>query len=233
MSVLQVEKLHFSYSERPFLSDITFALEEGEIAVLIGASGSGKTTLFKLIAGMMKPQKGSIAIAEGQKSIAYMTQSDLLLPWRKVLPNLTLPFELGSTPLPSSHLQSFAINLLDELDLNACADLFPSQISGGMRQRISLARTLLQQRPLVLLDEPFGSLDQLTREKMYTFLRKKLTPRQGLLMVTHDFRDALLLADRIFLLSNGTLAKEWRVSPELRGDVHASHLLVSEMRAAL
>lgn len=220
----------------PILKNISFALEKGEVATLIGASGSGKTTLFKVLTGLLMPQHGDVHVAglglpEASSQVAYMMQEDLLLPWRTVLKNLTLPSELGGNPKLFPDIVEEARKLLREVDLEHSADMLPEQLSGGMRQRVSLARALLQKRPLLLLDEPFCSLDVALREQMYDLLRQ-IKDRFGttMLMVTHDFRDALSLSDRIFFLSNGSLVHEWRVPEKLRVDPIQTGLLLEEMR---
>lgn len=235
--MLKVEEVEFSYENKKILKRISFQLFPGEIATLIGPSGTGKTTLFKLLAGILPLQHGSITIAQNQKNhgnVAYMMQEDLLLPWRTVLSNMTLTSELGKTPGSHKALCAEARELLSEIDMDGCENLYPYQLSGGMRQRVALARSLLQKRPLLLLDEPFGSLDVTTREQMYLLLRHiRMKYRTTILMVTHDFRDALALADRAFLLSNGTISHQWCITDEIRNNPHATSDLLSDMRQRL
>lgn len=223
--MLEIKQLTFSYTQKPLLQDLSFSLEKGEIGVLIGSSGSGKTTLFNLLTGMLKPLKGSIKI---DCQPAYMMQKDMLLPWRSVIKNLTLLSELGSKPQIS--LLGEGLCLLNKMDLSGCENLYPEQLSGGMRQRVSLAQALLLKRPVLLLDEPFGSLDVSTREQLYLLLQKiRNTEGITILMVTHDFRDALALADKIFLLNQGKIKKEWKITSEIREEPQKSYLLLREM----
>lgn len=201
--VLKLEDVHFAYEERVILKGVSLRVEPGEILALIGTSGSGKTTLFRLITGLIQPDQGQI-IASSE--LTYMQQEDLLLPWRTVLQNVLLPFELGGAkqlPLMQAH------QLLNLVGLEGYAEAYPQELSGGMRQRVSLARALLQDRPMVLLDEPFGSLDVLIREQLYLLLKQT---KKTILLVTHDFRDALELADRILVLSDGQIVENLTVA---------------------
>lgn len=237
--ILKVNGLSFSYQQSLVLNQLSFSLEQGEIAAVIGVSGSGKTTLFKLITGMLDPLQGSItinnlAIPQAQNQVAYMTQEDLLLPWRTVLRNMTLTSELGKQPLPSQDLYAEANKLLDSLGLSGCGEYYPDQLSGGMRQRISLARALLLKRPLLLLDEPFGSLDVILRDQMYALLRKiHDDSKTSMLLITHDFRDALSLADRIVLMAGGKLSREWKGLKMIREDPMALAQIQGELKSAL
>lgn len=203
--MLELKDVHFAYDSELLLKGITFKLSPGEIVSLIGSSGSGKTTLFRLITAMISPQRGSIDVEEA--ATTYMRQEDLLLPWRTVLENLLLIGELGRK---KNALHTQALSYLEQVGLSSSAHLYPHELSGGMRQRVSLARALLQNRPLLLLDEPFGSLDVIIREELYTLLTH-LSRKEGktILLVTHDFRDALSLSDRILVLSHGTITKEF------------------------
>lgn len=227
------------YEGRALLQKLSFSLLKGEIATLIGASGSGKTTLLKLITGILKPECGTISVADQplptvQSHVAYMMQEDMLLPWRNVLQNMTITAELGRRRASLKSLYEEARQLCQEVELTGCEEMYPNELSGGMRQRVALARALLLKRPLLLLDEPFGSLDVSLREQMYLLLRR-IQQKYGttILMVTHDFRDALSLSDRILLLSNQTISKEWTIHPSMRHDPHAEGVLLREMRQAL
>lgn len=237
MEILHVNKLNFSYGERSVLRNLSFSLKKGEITALIGASGSGKTTLFRLLTGILMAESGSITIAGRQQvncheNVAYMMQEDLLLPWRTVLRNILLPEELGSSP--TRILKEEAHQLLREIGLAECEAMYPHQLSGGMRQRVALARALLQKRPLLLLDEPFGSLDVSLREQMYTLLRQIQAKKEStMLLITHDFRDALSLADRALLLANGSIAQEWSIQEDVRHNPYATAKMLEEMRSAI
>lgn len=237
--MLAVDALHFSFGAKDLLRDLSFSIAEGEVVALIGLSGSGKTTLFRLITGLLAPTKGSIHIGgeplpAGSRLVTYMRQQDLLLPWRTVLENLLLFAELGSSPCKSTALRARACALLEQVGLIGVENAYPHELSGGMKQRVSLARALLQQRPLVLLDEPFTSLDVVLREQLYLLLRSIRTQYQKtVVMVTHDFHDALAMADRILILSQGRIAHHYALSPTLRHDPHATHALIQTIRTHL
>ncbi len=203
---LEIQNLSYSYDDHQVLKELSLRLESGEIGALIGVSGSGKSTLLKIIAGLLPLQKGTLFKSD---ECAYMTQENLLLPWRTVMGNLLLLAELGlGKVIPPSEIEE----LLRDMGLSGCEPLYPAQLSVGMRQRVALAQTLLMKRPLLLLDEPFNSLDFVLRERMYELLKEiNRKRRTTMLMVTHDFHDAMTLADRIFLLSEGKIAKEWTV----------------------
>lgn len=236
---LLIENLSFSYLNRSILKRVSLQLKKGEIGTLIGSSGSGKSTLFKILTGLLPIQSGKILINgieefNRHQSIAYMMQQDLLLPWRNVLANLLLSAELGPSTSSNRYSQEEALILLREVGLDQCENMYPEELSGGMRQRVSLARALLQKRPILLLDEPFGALDVGLREHIYQLLRRLIAKHQTtLLMVTHDFRDALSLSDRLFLLMEGSIYKEWKIQADLRNDLTQMGLLQQELQSLL
>lgn len=229
--MLNVKNLSFSYQNTPILSGVSFDVKKGEIVSLVGSSGSGKTTLFKLLTGVLPLQSGEVTIhnqVNGFSHSAYMMQEDLLLPWRTVLRNVTLPKELGPNP---SYDNTYATELLTEVGLGHWLDKYPNELSGGMRQRVSLARALIENRPLLLLDEPFGALDVCLREQMYALL-KQIQQKYGttIVMVTHDFRDALEVSNRVLCLNNGKLTQEWEVTAEIQNNPQN---LFNQMRKAI
>lgn len=229
--MLYLKDVHFAFGERRVLRGVSFRVGRGEIVSLIGISGSGKTTLFRLITGALPPHGGQIEIeGSGPEEITYMRQEDLLLPWRTVLDNMLLFTELGGEKrAPRERLRQEALALLQRFGMEGCEEMYPEALSGGMRQRVSLARALLQKRPFLLLDEPFGSLDLLLREELYTLL-KQIRDKEGktLLLVTHDFRDALTLSDRILVLREGSIAGELVLGKERN-----TPLLTEQIRSLL
>ena len=206
---LTFEKVSSSYSTGtamlPVLEQINLAVGREEFVSVIGPSGSGKSTILKLAAGLLKPQAGQILI-DGQAltgngaSIGYMPQADLLLPWLTLIGNAAIP--LRATGKTKRQAVDEVINLLPLFGLNGVGHFFPHQLSGGMRQRAALLRTFLIESSLLLLDEPFASLDALTREKMQDWLLKVWTRfKRSVLFVTHSVDEAIFLSDRIYVLS--------------------------------
>ncbi len=230
--LLTLDNVHFSYEDKTILDGVSFSVKKGEIIALIGISGSGKTTLFRLINGFLSPQKGTIQCA--CEHVTCMRQEDFLLPWRTVLENLLLFAELGKKSTVTAALIQQAYYLLQRVGLAGYAEAFPQELSGGMKQRVSLARALLQGHPLLLLDEPFASLDVIFREQLYKLLREIRDQYQKtIVMVTHDFRDAISLADRLLVLSHGTIVSSYQLSPEMRHDYERCEALIQEVRSSL
>lgn len=209
-SVLSLKNLSYAFSDiegsQPIFSDLTMDIREGEFVSLIGASGSGKSTLFKLINGLLEPAAGEIWIDGEQPKnrlgkVSYMPQKDLLLPWRTVIDNVLLPLELtrGKKQESVSDVREW----LSRFGLAEYEQAYPHQLSGGMRQRIAFLRTIVSGHDLLLLDEPFGALDALTKRDMHSWLLDMLNNlNKTVLFITHDLEEALLLSDRIYLLSN-------------------------------
>jgi putative hydroxymethylpyrimidine transport system ATP-binding protein len=209
-SVLSLKNLSYAFSDlegsQPIFSDLTMDIREGEFVSLIGASGSGKSTLFKLINGLLEPAAGEIWIDGEQPKnrlgkVGYMPQKDLLLPWRTVIDNVLLPLELtrGKKQESVSDVREW----LSRFGLAEYEQAYPHQLSGGMRQRIAFLRTIVSGHDLLLLDEPFGALDALTKRDMHRWLLDLLNNlKKTVLFITHDLEEALLLSDRIYLLSN-------------------------------
>lgn len=187
------------------LQQISLRVEPGEFVSVIGPSGSGKSTIFNLLAGLELPDSGTIAINDVQVAgrrglVAYMPQRDALLPWRTVLDNAVLAATVQRVDLATARRQALA--LLPAFGLEGFEQRLPDQLSGGMRQRAALLRTVLWQQPIMLLDEPFGALDALTRTQLQDWLLHLWDQLdRTILLVTHDVDEALLLSDRVYVLT--------------------------------
>jgi ABC-type nitrate/sulfonate/bicarbonate transport system ATPase subunit/protein associated with RNAse G/E len=187
------------------LVDVSFDVRPGEFVTLIGPSGSGKSTLFNIIVGLLDPDEGEVWL-DGELApnrlgrVAYMPQRDLLLPWRTVIDNAIIPLELAG--IPREQARERARELLPPFGLKDFGDAYPPALSGGMRQRAALLRTALAGRDVLLLDEPFGALDALTRRELQDWLLEMWRQfGQTVLFVTHDVEEALYLADRVVVLT--------------------------------
>jgi len=185
------------------LSGVDLAVEPGEFVALIGPSGCGKSTLFNLAAGLEMPSSGDVLVdgaAARAGSAAYMPQRDLLLPWLRVLDNAALPLEMAGMARDAARRE--AGRHFARFGLAGFERHWPRQLSGGMRQRAALLRTYLVKHDLLLLDEPFGALDALTRAEMQEWLLEVWgETRRTVLFVTHDVEEALFLADRVYVMS--------------------------------
>ncbi|MBS1878842.1 MAG: ABC transporter ATP-binding protein [Actinobacteria bacterium] len=201
------------------LKDIQFTAEPGEFVSVIGPSGCGKSTLFKLVAGLERADTGTTEIGgkpvdPADNPVAYMPQKDLLLPWRSVIRNVTMPLEIGG--VGKSEAMERARKLFPVFGLEGFEDAYPFTLSGGMRQRAALMRTVIQERPLMLLDEPFGALDSLTRTEMQEFLLD-IWDRFGhtIVFITHDIRESIYLSDTIYVMTARPARVRMKVSVDL------------------
>jgi len=211
---LEVESLSFAYGNEPTIEGLSFSVAKGEFVSLIGPSGSGKSTLFYLIGGLLSPTKGEIRL-DGQPirgsrgHVAYMPQQASLLPWRTITDNVALAQEISGK---RDHEKIRA--LLKEAGLEEVAGRYPHELSGGMQQRVAFIRALASEKELLLLDEPFGALDALTRTRMQEWLLRILRQEnRTILFITHSIEEAMLLSDRILVLDQKPmkLAEEWVV----------------------
>jgi len=209
MALVQVEQVGLTYSgprgDLVALRGVTFAVEPEEFVCIVGPSGSGKTTLLRLLAGLRPPTTGRILfdgepLVRPRRRIGVMFQKANLMPWRSVLDNILLPLELQGAE--RTEAQNAALELLELVGLQGFAHEYPRVLSGGMEQRVAIARALVARPSLLLLDEPFGALDALTRERMgLELLRIWEARRKTVIMVTHSITEAVFLADRILVMS--------------------------------
>jgi len=194
-----------SQGELLVLDGVGLAVAEGEFVAIVGPSGCGKSTLLRILGGLLVPAEGNVYL-DGQRlecpqrQVGYVFQKVNLMPWRTVLRNVTLPLEVVGTPRARAEHQ--ARELLDLVGLGGFEKVYPRQLSGGMAQRVAIARALIAQPEILLLDEPFGSLDALTREQMNLELLRIWQARQvTAVMVTHDLEEAIFVADRVLVMS--------------------------------
>ena len=205
MALLQAEHITKSYDGRTIIQDINIELQQGELVSLLGISGSGKTTLFQVLSGLTQPDAGKVLL-HGEEitgkpgKISYMMQKDLLFPHKKIIDNVSMPLLLSGTPKGKAREKASA--LFAEFGLEGTQYQYPSQLSGGMRQRAALLRTYLSSDGVALLDEPFSALDTITKTAIhgwYLDVMEKI--HLSTLFITHDIDEAILLSDRIYILS--------------------------------
>lgn len=198
--IVEAKGLKFSFQKKRILDDVSFSIKPGQFVSFIGPSGCGKTTLLHIIAGIYKGFSGRLSVTTDR--ISFVFQQDTLLSWRTALANVLLPFELKGVPL-TEELQAKGRKLLEALGLAGYEDFSPAQLSGGMKKRVELARALVTDPELLILDEPFSSLDIMTRERLNILMRKiRAISRSTVVMVTHSVEEACFLSEKIYVLSN-------------------------------
>ncbi|WP_120496165.1 ABC transporter ATP-binding protein [Kiloniella sp. EL199] len=217
---IHIQNFCLSYKEKQVFENFSLCLEGGKWNVLLGRSGVGKSSLLKAIAGLLPPSfyKGTIKTADGSSlsgQISWMTQDALLLPWLSVLQNALIGNKLRQLSERDAISDKQARSLLSDLGLEPYLDMKPDSLSGGMRQRTALARTLLEDHPIVLLDEPFSALDAITRAEMHDLTSHYLTGKT-VVMITHDPLEALKLSDIIYVLKGPVIKSAETLTPSSR-----------------
>ena len=207
--ILELKHIYYSYhtmdGETSALSDISFTMKEGEFVAVVGPSGCGKSTLLSLVCGLLQPEKGRIRVRgkelkESTTNIGYMLQHDQLFEWRTIYNNVILGLEVQHMLTTKSRQK--AHELLDTYGLSRFENARPSQLSGGMRQRAALVRTLVLEPDILLLDEPFSALDYQTRLRVSDDIGQIIRrEKKTAILVTHDLSEAVSLADRVIILS--------------------------------
>jgi len=204
-TILEVKNIKKSYPGLHTIEDISLKLEKKQFVSILGPSGCGKSTLFNIISGLEMPDNGNVVI-DGEDyngrtgRVSYMHQKDLLFPWSSIINNVCLPLFLKGKNKKDSYIE--ANKYFRDFGLEGFEDKYPNQLSGGMRQRAALLRTYLFANDIMLLDEPFGSLDAITRRKMQLWLLEILEKIDAsVLFITHAVDEAIFLSDRIYLLS--------------------------------
>lgn len=220
IAAAEITCVNFGYSDQtPVLNNLSLRVGAGEIVAIIGRSGSGKSTLLRLLAGLSGPSSGQITTA-GAPAVAF--QEPRLFPWRTVAHNVA--FGVTRARITKAAAAERVRTTLREVGLADKADVWPAQLSGGQAQRVSLARALVAEPALLLLDEPFGALDALTRATMHQLLIKLWQAhRFSAVVVTHDVDEALRLADRVVVLADGRIASDVEVPTPRSADAQADH----------
>ena len=216
MNILSIKNLSFNYPNNKILHDINIYVDKGEVVSILGGSGVGKTTLFNIIAGINPLQSGEISIkgnTDYKGRVSYMLQKDLLLEHKTIIQNITLPLLIRK--ISKKDAEEEAIKSLKLFNLYEYKDKYPSELSGGMRQRIALLRTYMFKEELFLLDEPFSALDAITKISLHSWyleINNKLDLTT--LLITHDIDEAIDLSDRIYIIKNkpGEIVSEIKIN---------------------
>lgn len=226
MSFLEIDDIHHTYfspkTATTVLENISLSIEEGEFVSFLGPSGCGKTTLLSIIAGLLQPTEGTIKVdgvevSQQKTMIGYMLQQDYLFPWKTIEENITLGLKILKKD--SEQNRQKTLDLLKEMKLENVEKLYPRELSGGMRQRVALVRTLSTNPKILLLDEPFSALDYQTKLKLEDLVFDTLKDyNKTALLVTHDIGEAIAMSDRIFLLkaNPGEIVQSFFVPEELK-----------------
>ncbi|MDD4029571.1 MAG: ABC transporter ATP-binding protein [Caldisericia bacterium] len=202
---IALQKISFHWKSQLILDRISFQVPSGNIVSLLGPSGCGKSTLLHIIAGLLQPDSGDICIHGEEQtnrtgSMGYMQQNDLLFPWKTIVENAALPLVINGIPKKKA-LQK-ASRCFPDFGLEGYEHYLPNELSGGMRQRAALLRTYMMDKKIILLDEPFGALDSLTRKKMQIWLLDMYEMLNStIILVTHDIEEAIYLSDTILVMS--------------------------------
>lgn len=226
-SKIRIENISKSFDGDKIIDNISINVEEGELVSILGPSGCGKSTIFNIIAGLLKQDSGKVDV---NGKLSYMYQKDLLLPYKTIIDNVSLPLVLRKEK--KSEAREEVRQYFKVFGLEGYEDKYPKELSGGMRQRANFMRTYVNSNDIMLLDEPFGALDSITKSSMQKWLldiRKRVT--STILLITHDIEEAILLSDRIYVISNkpSSVSMEIVVDRDRIGDVEYSFKLKKDI----
>ena len=237
-NLIEITGVSHSYRTKqglfPVLDDLDISIPRGEFCAVVGPSGCGKSTLTRLISGLMKPDSGSVVL-EGEKvtsprkTVGMAFQNPVLLEWRSIIDNVMLPLEIVAPRMSRAEGRARAMHLLRMVGLEGFADKRPSELSGGMRQRASLCRAIVHKPSVLIMDEPFGALDNFTREDLWQTMRdlRAAEPFTGVL-ITHDLRESVFLGDQVVVLSGRPARTQYVLPVDLPGDRNIDILYTPE-----
>lgn len=233
----------------PVLDNLNIAVPEGEFAAVVGPSGCGKSTLTRLVAGLMRPDQGEVLlhgerVTSPRKTVGMAFQNPVLLEWRSILDNVILPLEIVAPAMPRAEREARAETLLAMVGLKGFERKRPSELSGGMRQRASLCRAIVHRPDVLIMDEPFGALDNFTREDLWQTMRElRAKERFTCVLITHDLRESVYLGDQVFVLSGRPARTQFVLNVDLPAErgidilyeprvIEMLHLLRDQIRIA-
>lgn len=227
-NLIEIRGVRHAYATKagplPVLDGLDLSVPEGEFCAVVGPSGCGKSTLTRLVAGLMKPDAGEVwlhgeRVVSPRKTVGMAFQNPVLLEWRTIIDNVTLPLEIVAPRMPRRDRDARARELLAMVGLDGFESKRPSQLSGGMRQRASLCRALVHRPDVLIMDEPFGALDNFTREDLWQTMRD-LRAKEPFtcVLITHDLRESVFLGDQVVVLSGRPARTQHVLDVDLPGD---------------
>lgn len=223
--VISLKNITKSFDGNIILKDISIDVNRGEFVSILGPSGCGKSTLFNIITGLTNMDSGNISVLG---DIGYMQQKDLLLPWKTIMENVVLPLDIKGSNKKASREK--AAKYIELMGLSGYENKYPYELSGGMKQRASFLRTFLSSEEIMLLDEPFGALDSITRESLQKWiLNMKKAVERTILFITHDIEEAVFLSDSIYVLGSKPGIVKKKLNLEFYKDDKEKRLFSSEV----
>ena len=224
---LEIKDISISFKNKKVLENVSIDLYENELVCILGVSGAGKTTLFNIVAGLLEPDGGNVEM-DGENingkcgEVSYMLQKDLLLPYKRIIDNVALPLVIKGKN--KNKAREIAKPYFKDFGLEGAENLYPSKLSGGMRQRAALLRTYLFSSKVALLDEPFSALDAITKHKIHSWYLNIMNKiKMSTLFITHDIDEAILLSDRIYILAGSPGKIVAQINVELKNSQDKSY----------
>lgn len=221
VSLINISK---SFDNMEILKNININVDEGEVVSILGSSGSGKSTIFNIITGLVKADSGNVEV---NGKVSYMYQKDMMVPWKKVIDNIGIPLVFSGKSKKDA--REIVERYIDIFGLQGFQYKYPSQLSGGMKQRANFLKTYLTSNDIMLLDEPFGALDSITRRKLQQWLiNLKSEMKSTILFITHDIEEAIFISDRIYVISEKPAVIKGEIKVNLQGSRNEDIILTDD-----